>query len=258
MRQFSLINAVGDVYRLNSFEYFFHDPEGMGFVRNATYRKIGNNYEIIQDSFDQTPKRGKIMFKSTPTISAYKRYLKFSNFLQEIPLTLVYQIPGGEFLLTCIPGTIEKTEINSAFGMDVGIELIPLSMWYKEIKETSSTGGVIVRSDSKVESPCCLSFTGLTKTNESLSWSQELNGVEIMTGELDGVTIASTDTVIIRTDTNPYQIYKISSEDVKTDLYGKSDFATKRFPLLHKGVNEFIVTGASEITIEGRILHETV
>ena len=79
-----------------------------------------------------------------------------------------------------------------------------------------------------------------------------------MTGELDEVTIASTDTVYIRTDTNPYQIYKVDSENVKTDLYGKSDFTTKRFPILYKGVNEIIVTGASEITVEGRILYETV
>ena len=258
MRQFSLKNSQGDVYRLNSLEYFFHDPEGLGFTRNATFQKIGNQYEMISDGFDQTPVKGQIMFHSSNNISAYKRYLKFAEFLQEIPLTLVYRIPGGEFFMACIPGTIEKTEINSAFGMDVGVELVPLSMWYNEVKEESITGSVSVRSDSKRESPCCLSFTGITRDNASLAWSQKLDNTQIMTGELDGVTIAATDTVYIRTDTNPYQIYKVSSGGTKTDLYDKSDFGTRRFPYLQKGENTFIVTGASKLVIEGRILHETV
>ncbi len=96
-----------------------------------------------------------------------------------------------------------------------------------------------------------MSFKGITKTNETLAWSQNHDDVEIMTGELDNVTIAATDTVYVRTDTTPYKIYKVS-QGVESDLYGKSDFATKRFPILYKGVNEIIVTGASEITVEGR------
>lgn len=258
MRQFSLRNRLGEVYRLNSIDYFMHNPEGLGFTRSAVYKKMGNRYELLQDGFEQTPITGQIMFRSDAQQSAYKRYLKFSTFLQEIPLTLIYRIPGGEFLLDCVPGSVEKTEINSAFGMDVGITLTPLSMWYSEIKESTSNTPLTVHSDSLVESPCCLSFTGIAKTNESLSWSQEVNGIEIMTGELEGVTIAETDTVYVRTDTNPYQIYKVDSEDVRTDLYSKSDFSTKRFPLLYKGENVFTITGASEIKVEGKELYETV
>lgn len=257
MRQFALKNAIGEVYRLNSSEYFLHDPEGLGFQRNATFQKIGTRYEMIKDGFSQTPIKGSIMFKSTNAISAYKRYLKFSYFLQEIPLTLVYRIPGGEFLMECIPGTVEKSEINSAFGMDVGVELIPISMWFNEIRQTSTTGEVDIMSDSATESPCCLSFTGITKNNETLTWSQLHDNVPVMTGELNNITVASTDYIYIRTDTNPYRIYKVS-QGVEFDLYDKSNFATKRFPILYKGINKFIVTGASEITIEGRILHETV
>jgi hypothetical protein len=257
MRQFSLKNNNGEVYRLNSSDNFFHDPSGLGFERSATFQKIGSRYEVIQDGFNQTPIKGQIMFKSGK-ISAYNRYLKFRNFLQQIPLTLVYRIPGGEFLMDCIPGTVEKTEINSSLGMDIGIELIPLSMWYQDILKSYNGTSVSIISDSLIESPCCLSFSGITKSNASLSWSQSVGGVTVVTGTLSGVSIASTDTTYVRTDTNPYQIYKVSSGGTKTDLYGKSDFSTKRFPLLRKGSNTFTVSGASLITIEGKVLYETV
>lgn len=258
MRQFSLINKSGDVYKLNSLDYFLHDPEGIGFTRNASYQKIGLSYLMIQDGFNQTPVRGRIMFKTDKVQSAYKRYLKFTRFLQDIPLTLVYRVPGGEFFLDCIPEIIEKSEINSSLGMDVGITLNPISMWFTHITQSATGGNVSIISESINESPCCLSFTGVTVSNSTLSWSQQLDNVEIMTGALNSVTIDETDTVYIRTDHNPYEIYKISSGGTKTSLYDKSDFSTKRFPLLYKGENKFIVTGATKITIEGRELYETV
>ena len=258
MRQFSLKNRIGEVYRLNSPDYFLHEPEGLGFTRRATYQKIGTSYEMIQDSFEQTPIKGQIMFRSDAEQSAYKRYLAFSAFLQEIPLTLVYRIPGGEFLLDCVPESVEKTEINSAFGMDVGITLTPLSKWYQAIERTNADDTILIESDSLIESPCCLSFKGVSVENSTLEWGQEVNGVEVMSGALVGVTIDATDTVYVRTDTNPYQIYKVDSENIKTDLYAKSDFSTTRFPLLYKGENLFTITGATEISIEGKILYETV
>ena len=256
MREFSLKNNIGEVYRLNSLENFLHEPEGIGFTRKTTFKKIGPMYEAVQDEFEQTPISGQIMFKSDIVNSAYIKYLKFSRFLQEVPLTLIYRIPGGEFSIDCLPGSVEKKEINGALGMDVGITLIPVSMWYQLIKETAS-GSVTVKSDSKNESPCCLSFTGVSVSNGSLSWSQKVDNVTKMTGTLTGVTISSTDTVYIRTDGNPYQIYKKSSGGTKTDLYAKSNFSTARFPFLYKGLNQFIVSGAT-VTIEGKILYETV
>ena len=256
MREFTLKNNIGEVYRLNSLDNFLHEPEGIGFTRNTTYKKIGTNYEVIQDGFEQTPVKGQIMFKTDLVNSAYIKYLKFSRFLQEIPLTLIYRIPGGEFYIDALPGAVEKTEINGALGMDVGITLMPTSMWYRKVKETG-TGSVTVKSDSKNESPVCLKITGKSVSNSALSWSQTVDGVSKMTGSLTGVTIASSDTVYIRTDVNPYQIYKVSSGGTRTDLYAKSNFTTSRFPFFYKGVNQFSVSGAS-ITVEGRILYETV
>ena len=139
--------------------------------------------------------------------------------------------------------------------MDVGITLMPVSMWYKTIKETG-TGSVTVKSDSKNESPCCLIITGIDVAYNTLQWLQKVNNVVVMNGYLDHVNIGTTTKVYIRTDTNPYQIYKVT-DGVKTDLYPYSRFSSKRFPFLYKGTNQFTVSGAS-ITVEGRILYETV
>lgn len=257
MRQFNLRNNIGEEYRLNSSDNFFHTPEGLGFQRNATFQKIGTSYKMIRDGFRQQPVSGEIMFKSDATASAYNRYLAFKNFLQELPLTMVYRIPGGEFCMDCVPNVVEKTEINSALGMNVGIELLPLSMWYEEIIQTGTSSTTVI-SDSLNDSPCCLSFSGVTKSAANLTWTQTLDGTAIMTGTLLGVTIASTDTVFIRTDTDPYSIYKESSGGTKTGLYQSSDFTTKRFPFIQKGTNVFSVTGATSMTVKGRILYETV
>ena len=258
MRQFNLRNSIGEEYRLNSLDNFFHTPEGLGFQRNAVYQKIGARYSIIRDGFRQKPITGQIMFKSDHVASAYNRYLKFKNFLQEIPLTLVYRIPGGEFCIDCVPDIVEKTEINSSLGMNVGIELMPLCMWYQTVEKSENSSSVSIISDSVNESPCGLRFSGVTKSNASLSWSQTVDGVEVMTGTLLGVTIASTDMVYVRSDTNPYSIYKVTANNTNTSLYSKSDFTTKRFPYLQKGVNVFTVTGATYIDVRGHILYETV
>ena len=265
MRQFSLKNSIGEVYRLNDLDYFLHDPEGLGFRRNTKFQKIGSNYEILQDSFEQQPISASIMFKSSQTISAYRQYSKFREFLQLIPLTLIYRIPGGEFLLDVIPESVEKTEINSTLGMDVGITLTPLTMWYRDISASKSGRSVGLNTDSNILSPCHIMITP-SSASTSITWGIYDDSSELVipyaTGTLTGIPdakkIATTDTLHIRTDTNPYQLYKTSSGGTKSDLYEYSDFSTKRFFMLKKGYNGIMCNTAASISVEARIYYETV
>ena len=260
MRQFSLKNSIGEVYRLNDLDYFLHDPEGLGFKRNTKYQKIGSSYEILQDGFEQQPISASIMFKSSQTLSAYRQYSKFREFLQLIPLTLIYRIPGGEFLLDCVPESVEKTEINSTLGMDVGITLTPLSMWYKPITVMGTTQ-VRITSDSNILSPCHIMIKPSSAAT-SIIWRLWDEWGEVDNGALadipDAYKIGTTDTLHIRSDTNPYQIYKTSSGGTKTDLYAYSVFSSTRFIRLKKGYNNISCTTAAEMTVEARILYETV
>lgn len=255
MRTFNLVNGEGQVYTLtvsNKYTGFLATADGLGYEKSNEYQKIGSSFTQLTDSISQKVISGVVYFFQP---YAYQEFSKFALFCQSKDLTLYYRTPTGEYRKDGSITKIEKSE--GADSLKVKIEFTPVSLWYQSFKEVSTNGSIKIYSESQIESPCCLSFKGITKNNETLAWSQNHDDVEIMTGELDNVTIAATDTVYIRTDTNPYKIYKMS-QGVEGDLYGKSDFATKRFPILYKGVNEIIVTGASEITVEGKILYETV
>ena len=259
MRQFSLVNKSGETYRLNSLDNFMHDPSGLGFSRDTEFQKMGNAYEVISDGFSQLIVQGTIMFKRGEKNTPYRKYAKFARFLQDIPLTLHYRTMNGEeYKLDVIPSGLEKDEIKSSLGMDVNITLTSISAWYKEYKKTAEGTTIQVRSDSIMESPCDLTITGAELTDENITWTQEVNGNEIMTGSLTGITLDETDILHIKTDSNPYRIYKEDSEGAETDLYSKSDFSTKRFPLIRKGVNTITFSESGSIEVKGRVLYETV
>ena len=256
IRQFNLINGGGETYTLtvsNKYTGFLGVVDGLGYEKSPEYQKVGNEYTQLTDTINQGVISGVIVFFQP---HAYQNFTKFARFCQSDDLTLCYQIPTGLFMKKGSVTKIEKSEGNDS--LKVKINFTPRTLWYQDISAEIADSSLTIHSDSLVESPCCLSFSGVAVTDSTLEWSQEVNGVEIMTGALGGVTIDATDTVYIRTDTNPYQIYKVDSENVKTDLYAKSDFSTARFPLLYMGENEFIITGASSIKVEGKLLYETV
>lgn len=259
MRQFSLVNKSGETYRLNSPDNFLHDPKGLGFSRNIEFQKVGSRYELIREEFSQLVIQGSIMFKRGDKNTPYKKYAKFARFLQDIPLILHYRpMSGEEYKLDVIPTEVAKEEIKSSLGMDVEITLTSVSKWYKEYKKTATGNSIQIRSDSIIESPCDLTITGVELTDENITWAQEVNGNEIMTGSLTGITLDETDILHIKTDSNPYRIYKEDSEGAETDLYSKSDFSTKRFPLIRKGVNTITFSESGSIEVKGRVLYETV
>ena len=259
MRQFSLVNKSGETYRLNKPENFLHEPTGLGFSRNAEYKKMGNNYELLSDGFSQHSIQGSIMFRRGGNNTPYKKYAKFARFLQDTPLVLHYRtMSGEEYMIDVIPTDLMKEEINSSMGMDVEITLTSTSLWYREIKQVEEGDEIKIRSDSFIESPCHLILTGVTLSNGNLTWSQDNNDNEVMTGKLSGITLTGTDKLHIRTDTNPYRIYKEDSNGNETNLYSKSDFSTKRFPLIRKGVNTITFSKSGNIEAKGRILYETV
>lgn len=252
MRQFALINSIGETYELNDVRNFFHDPNGLGFLRNSDYIKLGDRYEMTRDSFEQAAPTGSICFKDEKSSTAYDKYAKFTRFIQNIPLTLVYRSDSNHYI-DVIPESIGKTEITKPLGLDISIGFRALSLWYDKIEKSGSTS-VEILSDSAQESPCDIAITGPV-TNPI--WTQNLNGAQISSGKVTA-TISSGEILHIRTDTNPYRIYKVGSGGTVTDLYASSDFSTSRFIYLKSGKNVIACSGASAIKVSGRILHETV
>ena len=162
MRQFALINSVGESYELNDLSNFFHDPNGLGFTRKADYLKIGDHYQILTDGYDQAVLTGYICFSDEKNSPAYAKYAKFAQFIQNIPLILVYRSDKNH-QIEVVPEMITKTEISKPLGLDVAVTFKALTLWYDEV-EKSGTTSVQILSDSKLEGPCRIDQSFLSRT----------------------------------------------------------------------------------------------
>ena len=259
IRTFDLLNSEGQAYTLTiSHRYtgFLTTAEGLGFENSPEYVRIGNSYERLTDNLNQGVISGIVQFFNP---YAYQKFSAFAEFCQDKNLTLFYRTPTGLFKKDGAITKIEKSEGDDS--LKVKIEFTATSLWYKEIQHTVASAVITFNSDSAIESPCCLSISGITRSGTSLSWEQNVNGKIIMSGTLNNVTISEQSTVYIRTDTNPYSIYKQTSGGNPTSLYEYSNFATKRFPFIKKGSNMITIFGSpspSELSISGRILYETI
>lgn len=251
MRQFALVNSVGESYELNDLRNFFHSPNGLGFTRNTEYIKLGDRYKILKDGFEQAAPTGYITFKDENESSAYSKYAEFSKFIQKIPLTLIYRSDKNH-KIEVIPESIGKSEISKPLGLEITITFRALSFWFDELEKTGTTS-VEILSDSNRESPCAIEISGPVTDP---TYTHEVDGVVVATGKVSG-TIPDGAKLYIRTDTDPYEIYSMN-DGVKTDLYSASDFSTQRFIYLRNGINTITCSGASALKVTGRLLYETV
>ena len=251
MRQFALESKSGEVYDLNDLANFLHDPNGLGFRRNTEYRKIGQNYEVVQDAFEQPDPMAYICFKDSKKSPAYQKYEAFTRFLQDVPHILHYYA-SRHYKMRVMPREVTKTEITKPLGLDVSIALTGLSMWYEDV-EADGIDTLTILSDSRNTSGCHIEITGELENPE---WTHSVNGVTV-TGQVN-VTLNAGDTLHIRTDSNPYQLYKTDALGFPTDLYQNSNFSTERFILLDYGENVISCEGAASIKVTGRVIYETV
>lgn len=254
IRQFDLINSEGEVYTLtvaNNYTGFLTTVEGLGYDHSPEYQKVGSEYERLTDGINQKTIAGVIRF-SDPY--SYQNFSKFALFCQDKDLTLCYRTPTGLFKRNGEVSKIEKSEGGDC--LKAKIEFVCSSLWYKEYDLTAANASSIsVISDSLIESPCHVLITPSAAIT-SASWTTYIDEVTDITGALSSIEVGTSETLHIRTDTNPYRIYK--SGNTETDLYSKSDFSKKRFMLIKKGVNRITFGFTGNIGIEGKILYETV
>lgn len=261
-RQFNLVNDQGETYRLTlSNKYgagFLHEVKNLGTEEATTFQQIGNRFGLLTDVINQRKINGIINFFNP---RSYESYMRFALFCQHKPLKMYYRTPAGEFWRDGIVTKIEKSE--SAESLKAAIEFTATSLWYQNYKVTGTTE-VDINSDSINASGCHIAITGVMA---SPTWSQTVNGETEITGVLEdktegGVTvsaaIAAGETLHIRTDVIPYEIYKTDGNGVKTDMYKNSKWDTERFCLIRYGLNVITCSAASSVTVEGRREYETV
>lgn len=265
-RTFNLKDSKNTVYTLtflgSPLSGFFYDVTGLGYERSVEYLKVNDTYNLIKDDINQGKIAGSILFYGK---YAYQEYLKFAHFCQDKSLSMYYRTPAGEYYRDGMVSKIEKSEQGGA--LKVRVEFEATTLWYREVSvevtSPSSPYEVVIQSDSAIDCPCHLSAWGMTISNGDLIWTHSVLGkydyyYQIANGKLTGLTLTSSEVFHVRTDTNPYEIYKMWGGS-KTSLYAKSDFSTPRFTFLKKGANKFSVSVApTSLKIESRLLYETV
>lgn len=271
MRKFKIINANGAEFDLNDLKSFLTDPTNLGYSDDSEYEQVGLSFYESESAISQPVPSGTINFAS------YEEYLKFIKFIQKEPLKLEYTA-ADTFYMKCKLANLTKTEIHAG-RLSVGIQLIGLTQWYKEVKEKTgedanigkyypykysytysdkAQGEVVIQSDSALKSPAKITILGPCKNP---TWIHYVNGVKMTEGRVIA-TIPKGNRLVISSE-YPYSIKEYDEYNIEVkDRYQDSDFETERFVYLGIGENKLSIIheGDEEInaTVEGMVLYVSV
>lgn len=278
---FTLINASGQEKQIVTKPRHAFDVSGMGFTRNEQYAQVGNRFMPIDDRYTQGSIGGSMRF----AFPGYQDYYDFVRFTDNSPLKLKYENSNGTFYRDVILSEIDRKELVLEDERTIIFTLTALGLWYRvltainngeqangkiyavdeQTQETigysypyvygESAGVLRIQSDSYEDSPAKLTIFGPV-TNPS--WSHHANSEEIATGAVNA-TVLSGHKLVIDATTTPYSIKIFDMQNnLISDVYGLSNFATERFIILRQGSNVITVTGGGQVMIEGQISYAGV
>lgn len=253
-RIYDLVNeSTGETYKLNELNGYLSDllgnVSGIGYTYNPTYQKVGNDFVLTENELKQEPISGEVRFLGDRPYEKYQRFLKF---IQGKELALMYRPSSVYYKKYGRVLVVAKSE-PGASGLKCSIKFYPRTQWLEEFS-VSGTDMVVIESDTALHSKCHIAITGEITTPV---WVHTVNGVQETTGAISG-SIASGETLHIRTDNVPYRLYKTNAQGVETNIYAQSDFSTERFVTIEPGTNVISCLGATGITITGYFEHEAV
>lgn len=127
-----------------------------------------------------------------------------------------------------------------------------------------SSDGIFAQSSEG--NPTRITIYGLSN-GDTIQWQHFVNGIEYSIGKVNDVQLNPDECLVVDCISVPSAIYKknlITNE--KTDVYGNSDFTTKRFITLQNGTNTLVVKALSSrynpVTLnykwEARVTYESV
>ena len=275
VRTFTLIDANGNTYSLQTQKRFLHSPDGLGFEESTTYQDFGSRYAVLDEGLAQSVVKGSIVFTGASRQDVYNQFFKFSKFTRNAPLTLQYTPIFDTFLRKCRVSKIQKTEI-SAGVLEVNVEMTCMTQWYKILSEYNSgivgdgkmytlqdsgiyaytypyqysdnvKQSVTINNDSNEESPCKVIAYGYAVNPV---WYHYVNGSLFATGAVNA-TIAANHKLVVDTTTIPYTIRELDMfNNLIRDCYQLSDFSTERFIRLQPGQNRITLTHTGSNVIQ--------
>lgn len=253
-RIYDLVNeSTGETYKLNETRGYLSDllgnVSGIGYTYNPTYQKVGNDFILTENELKQEPISGVVRFLGDRPYEKYQRFLKF---IQGKELALMYR-PGSTYYKKYGRVLVVAKSEPGSDGLKCSVKFYPRTQWLEEFT-VSGTDSVTIESETTLHSKCHIAITGAITAP---TWVQTVDGVQEVIGAISG-SIASGETLHIRTDNIPYRLYKTDSQGVETNVYAQSDFSTARFVTIEPGENVISCTGATGITVTGYFEHDAV
>lgn len=253
VRQFKLLNALGQEYDMTRPDALLHDPDGLGWGTERTVERLGMTYIGIDErEIRQTP-TGEMIFRS------YEEYGRFLSFCQQGGLVLCYKPLETWYYCECLI-SVNKSEIEwENDHLICPVEFSLLSYWYERVVAQTGEQG---ESESEKQYAYTYSYQyGAGASNvfnidcdlpsyyrlqimgeaTNPSWRLVVNGEIVKTGKVNATFTANQKLVI---NTNPKEVcidrYNKNGTLISS-VYGLSDFSTDRLFALPQGQSQLQV-----------------
>lgn len=289
----ALINNDGKVVNLNNIRLndIWRDINGLGYELDTNYKKIGNEYILLNKSYNQMQIKGTIDFiynqfrydSKTPQ----KKYQNFIRFITNTPLKIMYQpVPFtglDNYEIFYRDGEITEVNFDETKTKKVDITFTTTGLWYRKLIAISNNQPV--ENDNKTYNYTYNYKYGGNSQNNTVTfilgtyipspfkliasgslvnpvWTYYNNGKYVASGKIN-YTIPEGYKLVIDTNTKTYGLYMINNNgEYIQNLYNYSDFSTLRFFDIQEGTNEIVITddysNTSDIIIEVCEYHASV
>lgn len=266
VREFYLENEYGQRFSLMNIENgcLLTNPDGLGFSRTMEYEQVADDFVENINKLNQALIQAEVNFIS------YDNYKKFVNFvLAAKSLKIIYAVPTGqiteEYFKDVVISNLTKTEIKPNGVMTETITMDSLGLWKKKtnIIYNITAGGdevrwnfrfpsrfisyssrqIIYENTGHKEASFLLEIPGYV-INPTLTIKQ--NGQVINTITITN-TIALGETLYYCTKPSDMYIYKVDSNNVKTNLFSTLNINNTNFFELPQGSCEILLTAENEI-----------
>ncbi len=136
VRQFKLINALGQEFDLMRKDAFFQTPSGLGFSVDFDVEPVGYDWIETDSQIDQKTVSGELVF------TKYQGYQEFIRFCSQSPLSLCYCPVDTWYYIPCKLGKIDKGEFQRASRRLIcPVDFICFGLWYESVQITQTQLG---------------------------------------------------------------------------------------------------------------------
>lgn len=150
VRQFYIENSLGKKYELTNrnFKTFLDSPQGLGYVKNLTTLRLGNQELTTNEQLSMPSVSGTLMFYDKLG-NAYQDYIDFIQFARYTPLKLYYQPPNllSPYYIDCEIVQLDKGEYQREGYLSCAVVFYGTSLWKNsqsyvyEISKVNGEGG---------------------------------------------------------------------------------------------------------------------